>query len=103
MSDAEFPEQYQFGVELELPVLTKEGYIFLGWTMEENSDEYMSKLPANVKNEELVLYAQFKLNAVYVGEGKDYATITEALNVATEGTKIVVSAGTYDNIKINCN
>ena len=104
LTDAQLPTEYQFGTEIELPVLEKEGYIFLGWTVAEDGTDYMKVLSASIKEENLVLYAQFALDAVYVGEGKDYATIAEALAAAEEGTTIVLSAATFaEDIEISKN
>ncbi len=93
--EEELPTSYKIGVKLVLPTPTKKDYIFLGWTLEAESTEYLTSLPASFAEKSAKLYAQWKFDAIYVGEGLDYATISEALAAAKEGDIIIVAAGTF--------
>ena len=103
LNDGVLPEgaatQYEEGVELVLPVPTKEGFIFLGWTKEVSSENYVKVIPAS-QTGTFKVYAQWQekpavAGKVYVGEGKDYATLDEAIQGAMSGSIIVLAAGEY--------
>lgn len=53
------PTTYTEGTELKLPTATKEGSTFLGWTLTENSTEYITKI-SKTQSGEVTLYAQWK-------------------------------------------
>ena len=99
-SDA--PTTYVEGSKVTLPVPTKEGYEFLGWTKEAESTDYITEISAS-ETAEVKVYAQWKQKeqqgevegAVYVGAGLDYATLDEAVAGAPEGSKIILAAGEY--------
>ena len=83
-----------------LPVPTKEGYKFLGWYQGENkveaiSSEATGKVTLTAKWEEKIVEPETPVKVVYVGEGKDYATLDEAVQGVEDGTKIVLAAGEY--------
>ena len=59
-NSAEFPATYDFGVGLTLPVASKPGYKFLGWTVEEESEEYVTAISAEETGDK-VFYAQWEL------------------------------------------
>jgi len=101
-------EEYEEGKELILPILTKEGFTFLGWVTEEGSTSYISVLPED-QTGDVTLYACFKENKtlveeITVGPNEAYKTISDALKDATDNTKIYIKAGTYEeNITITKN
>ncbi len=102
--EGELPVQYEIGKELVLPTPTKLGYKFLGWSLVDGGADYFTTLPATVKDEQVKLYAQWELDAIFVGEGGDYATIQEAVDAANEGALIVVAPGTFaEDVKIEKN
>ena len=94
--------EFEEGIAFILPVPTKEGYEFLGWTKEAESTEYITEISAT-ETAEVKVYAQWKQKeqqgeiegAVYVGAGLDYATLDEAVAGAPEGSKIILAAGEY--------
>ena len=51
--------KYLEGVEFLLPVPTKEGFVFLGWTLEKGSEDYITSLPATQKGD-VTVYANWK-------------------------------------------
>ena len=59
-NSGEFPAEYDFGVGLTLPVAAKPGYKFLGWTLEEESEEYVTAISAEETGDK-VFYANFEL------------------------------------------
>ena len=52
--------EYLEGVEFALPVPTKEGYVFLGWTFAAESEDYIAAISAEQKGD-VTVYAQWKL------------------------------------------
>ncbi len=56
---ADAPTSYVVGVGCELPIPTKEGFTFLGWTVKKSSDKYITKVAVTQKND-LVLYAHWE-------------------------------------------
>ena len=52
--------QYLEGIEFALPVPTKDGYVFLGWTLSSDSEDYITVLPATQKGD-VTVYAKWKL------------------------------------------
>ena len=92
----ELPEVHVYNEETKLPTPYKEGYKFLGWTIEEGSDKFITSIAPKVKDEELTLYANFAYMCILVGEGGTYATISDALKNAKEFDVIKVLPGTYD-------
>ena len=86
------PERYSSDTGLaKLPVPTKDGYVFMGWTLNGEAIEGI----AIGTTGDVTLSAVWKEAGLYVGEGQDYATIAEALAAAKQGDKIIVLAGTY--------
>ena len=103
LNDGVLPEgyatQYQEGVEFTLPIPSKENYRFLGWTKEVSSENYIRAIPADATGT-FKVYAQWKekpfvTGSVYVGEGKDFATLDEAILGAAEGSNIILAPGEY--------
>lgn len=93
------PTTYEEGKELVLATPVKEGYIFLGWTLEKDSTEYITSISA-AQTGDVTVYAAWKEEAVavdeiLVGPNEEYKTIKDALLVATANTKIYVKSGTY--------
>ena len=89
--------EFEEGTAYVLPIPTKEGYKFLGWTKEEIGTEYITEIPAT-ENADVKVYAQWIEvieGAVYVGAGLDYETLDEAIAGALEGSKIILAAGEY--------
>lgn len=74
-----------------LPTVEREGYIFAGWKL---NDQIVDSIAAGTSGN-LKLVAVWKEDALYVGEGQDYATLAEALAAAKDGDKIILTAGTY--------
>ncbi len=56
--------KYQEGKEVILPIPTKEGHNFLGWSLEEGSTSYLNVLP-NSQTGNVTLYANWSKNVVY--------------------------------------
>ncbi len=88
--------------EFTLPVLTKSGKHFLGWTTEEGSTDYIKVLNQS-DDINVTLYANWGDRTPLVVDGigsedRHFATITDALNYSDlqEGDIIQVLAGTYD-------
>ena len=52
-------DEYQEGVGVKLPVPTKEGYVFLGWSLEEGSTSYVEKISSSQKGD-VTVYANWK-------------------------------------------
>ena len=91
------PAEFEEGVAVTLPIPTKEGFKFLGWTKEAESTSYITTVGATEK-EDVKVYAQWQEvieGAVYVGAGLDYATLDEAIAGAADGSKIILAAGEY--------
>ncbi len=61
-SDA--PTSYVVGVGCDLPVPTKTGYTFLGWSLTKNSTNYITSVSTTEEND-LVLYANWEKIPVY--------------------------------------
>ena len=95
-TSVQLPSTFKYGDNIELPVLSKEGYIFLGWTLAKESTEYITKVPTTEYSQDLVIYAQFRLNAVSVGADKECKTIAEALAIVQPGGAILLDAATFD-------
>ena len=94
-----YPEVYdsKSGVAT-LPTLVRENYVFLGWLL---NGVLVDSIPANTTGD-ITLVASWKEDALYVGEGYDYATLAEALAAAKAGDKIILTAGTYEeDVTIN--
>ena len=71
------PASYEEGVELTLPIPTKEGYEFLGWSLEKGSTSYVSSI-AKSQTGKVTVYANWE---VYVEpELGDPFDITYELN-----------------------
>ena len=93
----------------KLPIVlapaTKEGYEFLGWFDGETEVKEIAAgttgaltLTAKwnkIQTEEPEQPEQPEEKVAYVGEGKDYATLDEAVQGVEDGTKIVLAAGEY--------
>ena len=56
------PSQYEEGKELTLPTPTKEGHSFLGWSLQENSTTYITKIYSTQKGI-VTLYANWEENS----------------------------------------
>lgn len=104
--ESEYVDSYVETVGLaSLPVPSKVGYTFLGWTLTQESTEYVLSIGTEVTGD-VTLYAQWKEKEssmpklMYVGEGQEYATLEAAMAVAGNGDTIVLSAGTYTGATI---
>ena len=92
--------EYIVGKGLEtLPTPTRSGYEFLGWYSDAACTQVVTLISADA-NEDVTLYAQWKkeevkVTEVYVGEGKDYATLDEAIAGVEDNTRIILAAGEY--------
>lgn len=58
------PEMYLEGKVVELPVPVRDGYEFLGWTLEENSSKYTYVITAG-QTGDVTLYAQWKVDTSF--------------------------------------
>ena len=76
---------------VELPVLTKEGYTFLGWFDGDNKVETLTE------NANLTLTAKWHATTLFVDASDEtkYATLEAAVADALEGDTIVLAAGEY--------
>lgn len=109
LNDGVLPEgdysKYLEGEEFVLPVPTKDGYKFLGWSLNEASTTYITVI-ASTSVGEVTVYANFEEKiviegAVYVGAGLDYETLDDAVSSAEDGAIIVLEAGEYElSVKI---
>ncbi len=61
---ADAPLVYTEGIELILPIPTKANYEFAGWTLEENSTSYITKL-SKTQTGDVILYAQWQEKTVF--------------------------------------
>ena len=91
-------ESFKYNQFAELVAPVREGYKFVGWF--ENG-----KLVTEIKeNRDYNLVAEWESESqeeepeviVYVGEGKDYASLNEAILNVAEGTTIVIEAGEHE-------
>lgn len=57
--------QYLEGVGTKLPTPTKKGYSFLGWSLSENSNSYITSISASQKGD-VTLYAHWELDDEFV-------------------------------------
>ena len=57
------PTSYEFGKVVKLPVPTKDGYEFLGWTLTAASTDYISELSAT-QTGDVTLYAKWKVQVI---------------------------------------
>ena len=95
-----YATEYTEGETLTLPVPTKEGFDFLGWSNVQGGTAYISEIPATATGE-FVVYANWKEKLVllegykYVGEGLHFATLDEAIQGVSDGDKIMLPAGEY--------
>ena len=89
-----------------LPVPVKVGYTFLGWTLEADSEKYVTSIGVEVSGD-VTLYAQWAEKessmpkVIYVGAEKEYKTLAEAIAAAAKGDTIVLDAGEYAGAKID--
>ena len=91
------PEKYTTGTAVTLPVPTKEGYKFLGWSLNAESTDYITEIGVSEKTD-VMLHAHWikeVSGAVYVGAGLDYSSLDEAVALAPEGSTIILAAGEY--------
>ena len=92
--------EYLEGEVVVLPVPTKEGFDFLGWSSVQGGTSYITEVPATATGE-FVVYANWKEKLVllegykYVGEGLHFATLDEAVSSVADGDKIMLPAGEY--------
>ena len=92
--------EYLEGEIVVLPVPTKEGFDFLGWSSVQGGTSYITEVPATATGE-FVVYANWKEKLVllegykYVGEGLHFATLDEAVSSVADGDKIMLPAGEY--------
>ena len=59
------PTSYQVEVGCILPIPTKVGYEFLGWTLSENSTDYVTEISAS-ETSNVVVYAKWSKNKKYI-------------------------------------
>ena len=97
VNPADAPVEYETGKAVQLPVATKDGFKFLGWTLKADSAEYLKEIGASEKAN-VKLYAQWIMyveGAVYVGPGLDYEALDAAVLGVSEGATIILPAGEY--------
>ena len=77
-----------YGTTIVVPANpTKGGHNFAGWDIE---------IPSTMPAENITINALWEVKKLEVGAGKDYATITEALQYANGNEIITVFPGSYD-------
>ncbi len=95
----DMPATYVEGLGVVLPVPTKDGYIFLGWSLEKDGTEYITSI-SETQTGEVTLFANWKEKSTAptehrVGEGETYKTIAEALEMAVDGDIIIIGKGEF--------
>ena len=98
---ASAPTSYEVGVGCELPVPTREGYNFLGWTLSKVSTTYVTKVTTSQKND-LVLYAKWEKIVVYseiVYELNGGVLPQDAASKYEEGKEFVLPVPTLEGYK----
>ena len=94
--EVEGDNQYFSGVEFTLPVPTKEGYIFLGWSLAEGSNEYITVISESTKGE-VTVYANWEL-IVYNEVEFDFAGgVSEELYLANGATEAFYAITSFNN------
>ena len=89
-----------------LPKPVKVGYTFVGWTLTEGSEEFVTSIGTEVSGD-VTLYAVWTEKessmpkVIYVGADKEYKTLAEALAAAVKGDTIALSAGEYAGAKVD--
>ena len=72
-NDSSNPTNYTEGIETTLLPAVKNGYTFIGWTLKDDSTDYLFKLSDRLTGE-ITLYANFKINYYNIkynlGDGK---------------------------------
>ncbi len=83
------PSKYEEGKDLTLPVPTKDGFKFLGWTKEEVSSEYVTSIPADTTGD-FKVYAQWKKQTIKHSISYELNGGVNAADVAVEFEEGVV-------------
>lgn len=90
--------EYTERQEFVLPVPTRKGYRFLGWTLTEGGTEYVTVISSESQGD-VTVYANWEEKEVEptitVGEGGQYAALDDAINASKDGDVIKILAGTY--------
>ena len=89
-------KEYFSGVEFVLPIPTKEGYKFLGWSLEQNSTNYITQLEASQKGA-VTVFANWEL-IVYNEIEYDFAGgASEELYIANGETEAYYDITSYNS------
>ncbi len=100
INDASYPTTYQETVGCTLPKnVSKEGYKFLGWSLNQNIPTYVSNI-SYTETGDITLYAFYKeivtgVETLEVGTNKEYQTLQAALDACKDGDIIVIYDGTH--------
>ena len=102
VNPADAPESYYVGEGCKLPVPTKEGYNFLGWTTSKTSTTYITEI-ADTSKTNVVLYAQWEKIKVYseieyVLDGGELIATSDVTKYV-EGEEFVLPVPTQEGFK----
>ena len=95
-AEVEGPKSFKYNQFATLVEPVREGYKFVGWF---EDGELVTEIN---ENRDYNLVAEWESEQgpveviVYVGEGKDYATLNEAVSSVANGTTIVIEAGEHE-------
>ena len=95
------PTRYEEGKVVILPIPTKEGNDFLGWTLSASSSKYITEIPAT-QTGNITLYAKWKVQIIKSSINYELNGGTNpdnAVNEYQEGKKVTLPTPTKDGYK----
>lgn len=103
VNSPENKEKYLEGVMTVLYPATKEGYVFLGWSLEENATEYISSINEKFSGE-ITLYANYdyaKYTIVYDLQEGDWGNEVEFIGAAVTSITGTANSGFWSGFASN--